>query len=162
MAEAAPAARRPPRALMKVVNPVLTALLRSPWHGRLSGQLAILTFTGRRSGRRFSTPVGYTLAGDAILIPTESRWQRNLRGGARVSVRPRGEERAGTAEIISDEAALTEAYAVMLAANPRVGEIVGLTPGPDGKPTPESVADARRRGHVVVRVRLDDGAAAAP
>jgi hypothetical protein len=42
----------PPARLFKLVNPVLKAVLRSPLHRRLSKSLALLTFTGRTSGRR--------------------------------------------------------------------------------------------------------------
>ena len=47
-----PAPRMPPARLFKLVNPVLKAVLRSPLHRRLSKSLALLTFTGRTSGRR--------------------------------------------------------------------------------------------------------------
>ena len=40
----------------KVANPVMKALLRSPLHGLVSKNIALLHFRGRKSGRDFVTP----------------------------------------------------------------------------------------------------------
>jgi hypothetical protein len=45
--------------LNHVVNPLARRLLRSPLHGLASGRLALITYTGRHSGRRYTIPVGY-------------------------------------------------------------------------------------------------------
>jgi len=41
-------------------NPLVSAILRSPLHPLMSGAYVIVTFTGRRSGAMYSTPVQYT------------------------------------------------------------------------------------------------------
>lgn len=41
------------------MNPVVKALIRSRLHGLASGSLALITVTGRRSGREHTFPVGY-------------------------------------------------------------------------------------------------------
>ncbi len=90
-------------ALMKrVVNPAVRLLLRSPLHGALSGGLALITVTGRRSGREFTFPVSYRQDGDVVMIgvgwPAQKQWWRNLLGdGAPVRLRIRGHEREGHA-----------------------------------------------------------------
>ena len=38
----------------RAVNPLVGAVLRSPAHGLLSSHLALITVTGRRSGRTFT------------------------------------------------------------------------------------------------------------
>ena len=43
----------------RTVNPVVRLVLHSRLHRLLSGRLALVTVTGRRSGRRFTIPVGY-------------------------------------------------------------------------------------------------------
>ena len=129
--------------------------MRSPLHRVLSGRLVLLTFYGRKSGRRYTTPVGYGRADDALLVDTESPWWRNLRGGARVGVRLRGRDLAGTAEVISDEARMREAYRTIIAAAPGYARALGISPGPDGRPRREDVARARNKGHVIVRIELD-------
>ncbi len=37
-------------------NPIMMWLLRSPLHGMLSSSTMIITYTGRKSGKMFSTP----------------------------------------------------------------------------------------------------------
>jgi deazaflavin-dependent oxidoreductase (nitroreductase family) len=129
--------------------------LRSPLHRLLNGRLALLTFYGRKSGRRYTTPVGYGRTDDALLADTESPWWRNLRGGARVGVRLQGRDRAGTAEVITHEALMREAYRIILAATPGYGRALGISLGSDGLPRREDIARIRQKGHVVVRIELD-------
>ena len=91
----------------KAVNPIVRGLLRSPAHGLVSRRLALLTVTGRRSGRTFTFPVGHDRDGDRVTIgvqyPERKRWWRNLVGGARVELRLAGVRRTGTAWARGDE-----------------------------------------------------------
>lgn len=83
------------------VNPLVRALLRSPAHGILGGRLALITLTGRRSGRSFTFPVGYRRQGDHVTInvgaPDRKRWWRNLRHTAPVTLVLDGVRRTGSA-----------------------------------------------------------------
>jgi hypothetical protein len=95
--------------LNRTMNPVVGAVLRSPAHRLLSGQLALITVTGRVSGREYTIPVLYQRNGDAVQIevgwPERKRWWRNLAGaGGDVTVRLGGEERTGHAVARGDEA----------------------------------------------------------
>jgi hypothetical protein len=91
----------------RLVNPVVRGLLRSPAHGLLSGHLALLTVTGRRSGRTFTFPVGYERDGDRVTIgvdwPERKRWWRNLSDAAPVEIWLAGVRRVGTARAHGDE-----------------------------------------------------------
>jgi hypothetical protein len=91
----------------RLVNPVVRGVLRSPAHGLLSGHLALLTVTGRRSGRAFTFPVGYHRDGDRVTIgvdwPERKRWWRNLSDPAPVEIWLAGVRRAGTAQARGDE-----------------------------------------------------------
>ena len=103
-----PGGHAPYALLNQTGNRALRALLRSPLHGPLSGRLALITVTGRESGRQFTIPVGYTRRGNVIEIavgwPERKRWWRNLRGeGAPVRMRVRGEELVGHAVARGDE-----------------------------------------------------------
>jgi deazaflavin-dependent oxidoreductase (nitroreductase family) len=91
--------------LLSRLNPVIAALLRSPLHPLLSPALLLLTVTGRKTGRRYAIPVGYQRDGDdLIVLVSEARhkqWWRNYYEPAPVSVRLRGRERAGRAELVA-------------------------------------------------------------
>jgi deazaflavin-dependent oxidoreductase (nitroreductase family) len=151
----APTRRRPPRVLYRLLNPLIELIPHSPAHGMLSGRLILLTFYGRKSGRRYTIPVGYARTDGTLLLGTEYRWWKNLRGGAPVEVRLRGEVRPGIADVVTDEEGMAEAYQTMLAAAPEYLRAIGVSSLPDGRPRQEDVARVRREGHVVVRVRLD-------
>jgi hypothetical protein len=149
-----PTRRRPPRLLFKLLNPLFTLILRSPLHPILSRRLVLLTFTGRRSGKRYTLPIGYARVDDILLSGTEGRWKANLRGSVPVRVLLRGEDVGGVAEIIDDAAAMVEAYRDILAAAPGYGRALAVRVGADGQPLREDVARARAEGHVVVRIHL--------
>ena len=93
---------KPPKALMMVMNPVLSALLRSPFHSRLSSGLMLLTFTGRKSGKQYTTPVAYHRVGPMLRVFTDSPWYKNLRGGAPVTMLLQGQQRRGQATVVDD------------------------------------------------------------
>jgi hypothetical protein len=84
-----------------VFNSAVRPLIASPRWGKLvSGSMTVITYTGRRSGRTFSIPVGYKRAGDDVTIrvefPDHKSWWRNFTGeGAPLSIKLDGAERAG-------------------------------------------------------------------
>ena len=87
------------------LNPVIAALLRSPLHPLLSPGLVLVTVTGRRSGRRYTIPVGYQRDGDDLVVMvSEARrkqWWRNYYEPGPVAVRLRGRDRAGRAALVA-------------------------------------------------------------
>ena len=110
MARSESSTRFPFNVINQTLNRFTRPLLRSPAHGVLSDKLLLLTFTGRKTGRRFSIPMNYTEQGDKILLvpqsPERKTWWRNLRGeGAPVRVRLRGTDRTGWAVATGDESA---------------------------------------------------------
>ena len=91
----------------RAVNPLVRACLRSPAHGLVSSHLALITVTGRRSGRTYTFPVGYERDGERVTIgvdwPDRKRWWRNLREPAPVELRLSGVRRTGTAQAHGDD-----------------------------------------------------------
>ena len=91
----------------RAINPLVRRVLRSPAHGLLSGHLALLSVTGRRSGRTFTFPVGYDRDGDRVTIgvdwPERKRWWRNLLEPAPVEIWLAGVRRTGTGQARGDE-----------------------------------------------------------
>jgi hypothetical protein len=86
----------------RTVNPALHMVLRSPVHRLASGRFALITYTGRRSGREYTIPVFYRDRGDEVTIavgwPDRKVWWRNLTGrGGPVRIVVRGQELRGHA-----------------------------------------------------------------
>jgi hypothetical protein len=94
--------RAPFLVMNRTVNPALRAVLRSPVHGLASGRFALITYTGRRSGREYTIPVLYNDMGDEVTIavgwPDRKVWWRNLTGeGGPVRLMVQGQEIRGHA-----------------------------------------------------------------
>jgi deazaflavin-dependent oxidoreductase (nitroreductase family) len=91
----------------RTANPVLKAVLSSPFHPLLSRNLALITVTGRRTGGRYTFPVAYHQADERVTInvgwPERKRWWRNLTDGEHVELRIRGARRSGQARARGDE-----------------------------------------------------------
>ncbi len=90
-------------------NAPVAAIANSPRLGaRLRRSVTMITYTGRRSGRTFSTPVAYRRRGDEIEIaanlPDAKTWWRNFVGeGGPISLMLDGAERAGHAVAHRDD-----------------------------------------------------------
>jgi hypothetical protein len=85
-----------------LMNAPVAAIAASPrFGGALRRSVAVVTYTGRRSGRTFSIPVAYRRRGDANIdieanLPDAKTWWRNFLGeGAPLSVALDGVDRAG-------------------------------------------------------------------
>jgi deazaflavin-dependent oxidoreductase (nitroreductase family) len=101
----------PPRTPPPWLNRLMAGMLRTPGLQRLVGRgTALLTFTGRRSGRAYTTPVSYARSDDrVVLLSHPSRtWWRNLPDRPRVELRLAGRDHVGTASVLTgdDPAAL--------------------------------------------------------
>lgn len=85
------------------INSRVISLRSSPRWGKLmSRRFTVITYQGRRSGRTFSTPVGYQKTGDIVtikvMIPNSKTWWRNFTGeGGPISLDLDGTARAGHA-----------------------------------------------------------------
>jgi len=93
-----------PEPMFAVINPVMRCLMRSPLHSMLSDSILLISFTGRRSGKQFTTPVRY-IEDDGVIHSFSSKdtqWWRNLEGGADVTLRVKGEDRVYRANVLDD------------------------------------------------------------
>ena len=81
--------------MMRVTNPVMRALLRSPAGGPMRRQFMVLRFSGRKTGRRYDIPVvAHRLDGELYAL-TDAPWRNNFRDGADVDPHLRDCRRAG-------------------------------------------------------------------
>ena len=99
--------RAPFLVMNRTVNPALLVILRSPVHRLASGRFALITYTGRRSGRQYTIPVLYRDSGEEVTIavgwPDRKVWWRNLTGeGGPVRLLVRGENLRGHAVATRD------------------------------------------------------------
>ncbi len=92
---------RPPVLLVRLMSPVMRAILPTPL-GRLVRPFALLVFEGRRSGRRFSVPVGYHEVDGERMVFSPALWRVNFRDGLPVIVWFRGRRASLTGTLDDD------------------------------------------------------------
>jgi hypothetical protein len=144
--------------LYRAANPVVKVLLRSPLHGIASGNIALLHFRGRKSGREFVTPLSYVREkGTVCLMSAHStRWWRNLRDdGVPVSLEIARETYTGKARLWEgDSDELRERVRRYLCALPRDAKVYGIKLDENRRPVEESLAKVTPE-LVFVEVELD-------
>ena len=91
----------PPKAVGRVLNPLVRALLCTRLARRIDG-LALLTFTGRRSGHCYRVPVGWHEVQGAPVVFTPSTWRVNFTDGSALTVRHRGRARQMIGRLVTD------------------------------------------------------------
>jgi deazaflavin-dependent oxidoreductase (nitroreductase family) len=128
------------------VNPFVRLLLRSPFHPVVSSSLVLLSYTGRRTGRRHSLPVMYARDGECLIViagrPERKRWWRNLRGGAPVEVRLRGRDHQGQGRLVLELHEMEQALSLYLARFPRTAKSLQFPLEADGRPLPQALRAA--------------------
>jgi hypothetical protein len=142
----------PPKRIMAVTNVIVRFLLRSPLHFLLSNTLMLLTYLGRKSGKRYTNPVSYMREGDVVTVFTYRSWWQNVRGGAPVLVEIKRHRMGGTAEAISDDkTAIATELLAFLRKNPTLARGYNIPLNAAGQPNPAAVQQA---AHFVVMVRI--------
>lgn len=134
-------------------NDFVMFFLRTPLHV-LMGNTMLLTVIGCRSGRRYSTPVGFYRQGDTLWVMTrrDRTWWRNVRHGAEVSLLLQGKTRQAFAQAELDEEAVGAHLRDYLRHMPLAAKSLGIRMK-DKTPNPEDVCRAAK-DRLFVRIEL--------
>ena len=124
------AARERRTRIMRAVNVPMRAALSLPFATPLSGNLMLIAYTGRKSGKAYRQPVSYVRDGDVLLTPGGGRWTLNLADRRPVWFRLRG--RWSPAELVTDPAEVERLLGVIGAKNPRATRFIPIPRRPDG------------------------------
>lgn len=145
----------PPSALLRLVNPVLCFLLRTPLAGPARTQLMVLSFTGRKSGKSYSIPLSAHVIDGQLYALTGATWKQNFRGGAEARVVYAGKTSAMRGELIGDRAVVSDLFRRCAESYgaPRAQRMMGLKFRDQRIPTHEEFAEAVDRMHLAA-VRL--------
>lgn len=153
-----PASFTPPAWL----NTQMRRMLKTPGLQRLVGQsTALISFTGRKSGRTFITPVTYVRDANRVVMSAHRsrQWWRNLADHPTVEVRLAGRKATGTARVLTGRDAL-DAYSLLLREHQMMARAVGVSMD-RGVPDPAELR-AALRDTVVVVVDLAPAPVSAP
>jgi hypothetical protein len=143
--------------LLIVWNPIMKRLLQSPLHWPWSRWFAVVEWTGRRSGRRYSTPVAYLLRDEEVWVTTGDAWWRNLRFTPKMRLWLAGTQVEGDASVVTDLEESVKLHTSMFQARPFFARLAGLPARPGGL----QIAEAVNAGRVFVRIKLLPGTSTA-
>jgi hypothetical protein len=139
-------------------NPIIKLILTSPFHGFVSKGILLLNYKGCRSGNEFSTPLSYVRDDDSYLILALNRrmWWRNFRNSAPVTIRVKGQDLSGIAQVITEPPeAVHAAFNTYLKSQKDLARILKVHYDEDGQMDAQSLARAAEN-RVMVRVHLDN------
>jgi deazaflavin-dependent oxidoreductase (nitroreductase family) len=136
------------------INSAMKLILRSPVHGMVSKTVLLITFTGRKSGKTYTTPVDYSQDGDQVTIFTHAAWWKNLGNGTPVMLCMRGRELQGLAvPVAEDKQTVAAGLAAHLRKVPSDAKYYGVTFDENRNPRAEEVEKAAQTV-VMIRVQL--------
>ncbi len=109
-------------------NDFMAWVLRSPLHGILSDGMMLLTVTGRKTGKTYTTPVGYYEEGGYLWVITsrDRTWWRNLQGGADVKLLLKGKPVNGIADTELDGKAVESRMFEYIQHVPKAAKPLGI------------------------------------
>jgi hypothetical protein len=147
---------RPPRLVLRIVNPIVRAILRSPLHRPLSKQLMLLSVQGRRSGRTITVPVGRHEVNGSFIVSVSGRWRHNLRDNPIVRLTLDGRDQAGSAEVVDDAGEVAALFKMLIdRLGPNNAALLGLKLNLKRLPTTDELRPAVA-ARWVARVHLID------
>ncbi|OCB54227.1 hypothetical protein A5722_21790 [Mycobacterium vulneris] len=160
MTEQSPAVTvaHPPKGMLRVVNPALRLLLRTPFAGAARRQFMVLTVRGRKTGRQYAIPLSAHVIDNTLYAMTDAGWKHNFRDGATAEVLHDGKTTSMRGELITDRATVAdlfhrcaESYGVK-----RAQRMMGLVFRDQRIPTLEEFTEAVDREHLVA-IKLTPG-----
>jgi deazaflavin-dependent oxidoreductase (nitroreductase family) len=135
-------------------NDFVKFFLRTPLYVFM-GDTMLITVTGRKTGKKYTTPVGFYRDGDFlwVLSSRERTWWRNVQDGADVKMRIRGKDVTGFAESVLDEEAVAAQVIEYVRHIPMAAKGLGVRVE-NGEPHPEDAARLAKE-RLFVKVKLD-------
>jgi hypothetical protein len=144
--------------IFKVLNPIVKMLLNSPLHFIMSGNIVLLTFTGRKSGRVLSTPVSYRIVDGSVHCFTDyvNQWWRNLQDVESIELLLKGKKLIGKPIVVSkDQVVIAQAFGDFLTALPRSASFSDVSLDKDKIPNQQDVERAAKE-LVFIEIKLSD------
>jgi hypothetical protein len=101
---------RPPRWLLKAINPVVRWRLGRRARGETTRRLMLLHVTGRKTGRVYRVPVNRQEVAGRLCTFTDGAWRHNLRGGVSIEVTLEGRKKPARAELEEDPGVVARVF----------------------------------------------------
>ena len=96
--------------MLRIVNPAMRLLLRTPLAGPARNQLMVVTVRGRKTGRQYEIPLSAHRIDNTLYALTEAAWKNNFRDGASAEVLHDGKTTTMRGELIEDRATVADLF----------------------------------------------------
>jgi Domain of unknown function (DUF385). len=125
-------------------NAFMKAIIVSPLHGLMGDGFGLITVTGRKTGRRISTPVNVSLQdGEYLVISYRNRtWWRNLLDGREGELHHRGKTFPISARVLDRASGVLPVLKTYFEAYPGREKYFGIRTDPGGLCLEEDLARA--------------------
>jgi hypothetical protein len=100
----------PPAAILRVVNPILRLVLRTPVLGAAVKQLMVVSFNGRKTGKQYAIPLSAHRIDNDLYALTGAPWKHNFRDGAAAQVLHDGKTTTMHGDLIQDPSVVADLY----------------------------------------------------
>ena len=144
-----------PRWVFKVMNPIMKALLRSRLHSLMSGSLMLITYTGCKTGKQYTIPIGYfEWEEDELMSFSSARWWTNIRDGRLVTLLIKGKRVEAVPNVIEEREAVIETIETFIQRlGMRVARRLPIGLPSDREPTREEL-NATPRGFALIHFKI--------
>jgi deazaflavin-dependent oxidoreductase (nitroreductase family) len=134
-------------------NVFMSALIRSPLHLLLGDGFAVITVTGRKTGRRISTPINVSRMDEGWMVMSlrARSWWRNLLGGRAGELHHRGKTFPVAARILDQPDDVKNALRQYFERHPAYAKFFEIRLDEQGR-IPEEDLDRIARDRVIVRL----------
>jgi len=126
-------------------NDFMSWVLRSPLHGMLSSGMMLITVTGRKTGKKYTTPVEYFRENGNLWVMTnrDRTWWKNLKDGEKVSLLLKRKPVIAIAELELDGCAVETHMHEYLQHMPQAAKPLGIRIE-NGNPNVEDITRAAK------------------
>jgi len=134
-------------------NFFIKTLVNSPMHPLLGESFAVITLTGRRTGKTITTPINTVPVEDALTVVSlrDRTWWRNLRGGRIAQLRHVGKRFSVRGEIVESVTEVQSTLTKYFAQYPGYAKYFSVHTDSSGKLDPEELKRAAGE-RVVIRL----------
>ena len=146
----------------KLYNPIVILLLHSPLHSFMDKSTILITFTGRKSGKKYTIPVSFVRDGDNLMMISqrEHSWWKNLRGGAQVTLYMQGHILKARGEVFTDAETVAGKLLLFLQQFPDYQRLIHVKLAANGQPENPEAFQRFAKDMVIVQMKeLVDNAA---
>jgi deazaflavin-dependent oxidoreductase (nitroreductase family) len=142
-----------------IANKFMQTMIASPLHPLLGGGFAVITVTGRKTGRRISTPINVSPQGtEFTVVSTRNRnWWKNLRDGKKGELRYQGKTISVTARIVDQASEVPAELKAFFGRYPGHAKYFGVRMDDHGSPLEEDLTRAAKDRVIIFLLTVPSG-----